>query len=94
MDLKIFLTVFGTVFLAELGDKTQVCTMLFATDKDVSAWTVFWGSSVALICASGLAVICGCTLSENINPKYMSIIAGIGFIIIGSWTLYKGFIST
>ena len=94
MELKILLTVFLAVFVAELGDKTQIATMLFAADKDVSKITVFLGSSLALVCASGFAVIFGSILSEHINPRYMSILAGIGFILIGGFTLYKGCIST
>ncbi|MCK5098015.1 MAG: TMEM165/GDT1 family protein, partial [Desulfobacteraceae bacterium] len=75
MEFKIFFTVFLAVFIAELGDKTQIATMLFAADKDVSKIMVFLGSSLALICASGFAVIFGSILSEHINPKYMSILA-------------------
>jgi putative Ca2+/H+ antiporter (TMEM165/GDT1 family) len=90
MDFKILLIVFATVFFAELGDKTQIATMLFAADKETSKFVVFLGSSSALILASGLAVLGGAFLSEYINTKYMSILAGIGFIIIGCLTLYKG----
>jgi putative Ca2+/H+ antiporter (TMEM165/GDT1 family) len=89
MDFRILFTIFLVVFVAELGDKTQIATMLFAADKDVSKMTVFLGSSLALLCASGFAVIFGSVLSEYINPKYMSIFAGIGFILIGGLTLYN-----
>ena len=94
MDFKILLTVFSAVFVAELGDKTQLATMLFVVDKDVSKMTVFFGASLALILTSALAVIFGSILSEYINPRYMSILAGVGFIIIGGWSLYNGCVAT
>jgi putative Ca2+/H+ antiporter (TMEM165/GDT1 family) len=90
MDFKILFTVFSAVFIAELGDKTQFATMLFVANKDVSKMTVFLGASLALIFTSALGVILGSMLSQHINPKYMSILAGIGFILIGGWSLYKG----
>ena len=94
MDFKILFTVLSAVFVAELGDKTQLATMLFAVDKDVSKMTVFFGASLALIFTSALAVIFGSMLSEHINPRYMSILAGVGFIIIGGWSLYNGCVAT
>lgn len=89
MDWKIFLTIFASVFLAELGDKTQLATMLFAADKDVSKYTVFFAASAALIVASALGVLAGSLLSEYINEKYLHYIAGVGFIAIGAFTLYN-----
>ena len=89
MDWKIFLTVFGAVFVAELGDKTQLATMLFAADKDVSKYTVFIAASAALVVASAIGVLAGSLLSEFINEKYLHYIAGVGFIIIGAFTLYN-----
>lgn len=87
MDLKILLTVFSVVLLAELGDKTQLATLLFAADKEVSKWTVFIGASLALIVASGLGVLAGGALSQYVNEKYLHYIAGVGFVAIGIWTL-------
>lgn len=89
MDWKIFLTIFAAVFIAELGDKTQLATMLFAADKEVSKTTVFLAASAALIVASAIGVIAGSLLSEYINEKYLHYIAGIGFIAIGVFTLYS-----
>lgn len=89
MDWKIFFTIFASVFIAELGDKTQLATMLFAADKEVSRYTVFFAASAALIVASAIGVLAGSLLSEYINQKYLHYIAGIGFIVIGGFTLYS-----
>ena len=89
MEMKVFFTVFAAVFIAELGDKTQLATMLFAADKEVSKWTVFWGASAALVVATAIGVIAGTLLSEVINEKYLSILAGAGFILIGAFTLVR-----
>ena len=89
MDWKIFITIFGAVFIAELGDKTQLATMLFATDKEVSKYTVFFAASAALVVASAIGVLAGSLLAEYINMKYLHYIAGIGFILIGVFTLYN-----
>ena len=82
-------TIFGVVFLAELGDKTQLATMLFATDKDVSKYMVFFAASAALVVASALGVLAGTLLAEYINEKYLHYAAGFGFIGIGILTLFN-----
>ena len=87
MDWKLLGIVFGTVFIAELGDKTQLATLLFAADREVSKWTVFFGASLALIVASGIGVLAGGLVSEYISEKHLHYIAGTGFIAIGIWTL-------
>ncbi|MDH5229662.1 MAG: TMEM165/GDT1 family protein [Gammaproteobacteria bacterium] len=89
MDWKIFLTIFIAVFIAELGDKTQLATMLFATDKEVNKYTVFLAASAALVVSSAIGVLAGSVFSEYINEKYLHYIAGVGFILIGLFTLYK-----
>jgi len=89
MDWKVFLTIFISVFIAELGDKTQLATMLFAADKEVSKYTVFLAASAALIVASAIGVLAGSIMSDYINEKYLHYIAGAGFIAIGAFTLYK-----
>ena len=89
IDWKILATVFGAVFIAELGDKTQLATLLFAADKDVSKWTVFFGASAALIATSAIGVLAGGVISEYVSEKTLHLVAGIGFIAIGAWTLFK-----
>lgn len=89
MDLKIFLTVFVTIFIAEIGDKTQLATLLFAADKDTNKLTVFAGASLALIIAAGIGVLAGGVISHYISEKYLHYIAGLGFIGIGIWTIIK-----
>ncbi len=87
MDFKLLVLVFGSVFLAELGDKTPLATVLFASRAGASPWVVFLGSALALILASALAVAAGSLLSRHVDPRYLSIAAGIGFIAIGVATL-------
>ncbi|MCG6937794.1 MAG: TMEM165/GDT1 family protein [Gammaproteobacteria bacterium] len=89
MEYKVLLTVFTAVFIAELGDKTQLATMLFAADRDVSKLTVFFGASLALVVASAIGVLAGGIISQYISEKHLHYIAGIGFIGIGIWTLFK-----
>lgn len=87
MDWKYFGVVFAAVFIAELGDKTQLATMLFASDKEVSKWVVFFAASTALIATSAIGVVAGSTVSEFVSEKTLALIAGIGFIAVGVWTL-------
>ena len=89
MDFKVLLTVFGAVFLAELGDKTQLATMLFAADKTVDKMTVFVAASLALIVATAIGVLAGEIVSEYVRPKILHYLAGAGFIGIGVWTLIR-----
>lgn len=90
MEWKLFATIFASIFIAELADKTQLVTLLFAADKTVSKWLVFAASASALVVASAIGVMAGNLLSQVINVKMMSIVAGTGFILIGAWTLYHG----
>ncbi len=94
MEWKILGTVFLSVFIAEMADKTQLVTMLFASDKNVSKMTVFIAASAALVLTSAIGVAAGAVLSEVINPRVMSLVAGVGFIVIGAWVLYSGFYAT
>jgi len=90
MDIKLLATVFATVFAAEIADKTQIATLLYATNAPQSRLTVFLGSSLALILASGIAVLAGSAFSQWIHPKAISWVAGSAFIAIGVWTIVRG----
>ena len=89
MDLKLLATVFSTVFLAELGDKTQLATILFASKEGVSLSTVFFGASLALIATTAIGVAAGSVVANFVDPKYLSYAAGVGFIGIGAFTLWQ-----
>jgi len=80
--LKSIFTTFILVFLAELGDKTQLSTMMLAS-KSESIWHVFIGSAVALILSSLLGVFAGSLLHKYIPIYYMQLISGGAFILIG-----------
>lgn len=85
--MKAFLTIFGTVFLAELGDKTQLATLLFATEKQLSRWQIFLAAAGALVLSTLIAVFLGDQIARWVSPKLHKTLAGIGFIFIGIWTL-------
>jgi putative Ca2+/H+ antiporter (TMEM165/GDT1 family) len=94
MEWKLFATVFVSIFIAEMADKTQLVTLLFAADRNVSKLTVFFASAMALVLASAIGVAAGSLLSQVINARMMSLIAGAGFIVIGIFTFYHGWQST
>jgi putative Ca2+/H+ antiporter (TMEM165/GDT1 family) len=69
MDLKLLATVFIAVFVAELGDKTRLATLLFAADRQAAKLTVFLGASLALILASGIVILAGGALAALVDPR-------------------------
>lgn len=85
--MKALLMVFLSVFLAELGDKTQIATLLFAADQNLSRVGVFAAASAALVFASLIAVLFGAQISRIIPPSTLRIMAGLGFVAIGLWML-------
>ena len=89
MDFKVLFTVFAAVFVAELGDKTQLATMLFASDKEAGKLTVFVGASLALIVSSAIGVLAGGVISQYVSERNLRYIAGAGFVAIGIWTFFK-----
>ena len=86
---QAFLTVFVTVFLAEIGDKTQLATMLFSAKGETSKWVVFAGSASALVLAAAIGVIVGAQLERFVSPTTLKLIAGLGFIGVGLWTIFS-----
>jgi len=85
--LKALAMVFLSVFLAELGDKTQLATLLFAADQSLNRWAVFAAASTALILSSLIAVLFGAQIARLIPPSTLRIVAGLGFVGIGLWIL-------
>jgi putative Ca2+/H+ antiporter (TMEM165/GDT1 family) len=86
--VKALVPIFLSVFVAELGDKTQLATLLFATDQSLSRVGLFVASSAALVCSSLLAVLFGAQLARFVSPVTLQTIAGVGFIAIGIWILF------
>jgi putative Ca2+/H+ antiporter (TMEM165/GDT1 family) len=88
--MKPYMAVFLSVFVAELGDKTQLATMLFATDAALSRWGVLAAASGALVLSTVLAVIAGSVLRSWVDGRHLKVVAAIGFIAIGGWMLLRG----
>ena len=89
MDWKLIATIFGSVFVAELGDKTQLATMLFARKDGVSRWQGFAGAAAALVVSTALGVFAGKMVSTYVSEQTLKYVAGVGFVLIGAWTLWK-----
>lgn len=86
--MKTLLPIFLSVFLAELGDKTQLATMLFATDHNLSRLGVFIAASAALVLSTLLAVAIGQQVGRVVSPVALRVAAAWGFIAIGVWMLF------
>src|SRR5690554_5502799 len=82
MCVKTLMLTFFLIFLAELGDKTQLATMLMAA-KSESIWLVFIGSSLALTASSLIGVLAGSILTKYIPQSYIHYASGIAFLVIG-----------
>lgn len=82
MDWKLFASTFLAIFVAELGDKTQLATLSLAAGGS-SRWVVFAGSALALIATSALAVLFGEALTRVIPPVWIRRGAGVLFLVLG-----------
>ncbi|MEW6071159.1 MAG: TMEM165/GDT1 family protein [Planctomycetota bacterium] len=89
MDAKLFFSVFATVFVAELGDKTQLATLLFAANAEHARWIVFLAAALALVLTSAIGVLAGSIVAQHVSPRVLSWVAGGGFIAIGAWTILQ-----
>lgn len=82
MDWRVMLTTFGIIFLAEMGDKTQLAAMTMAADKK-RPWEVFLGASLALAAVSAVGILVGATLGHYLPLDWIKRVAGAAFIVIG-----------
>jgi len=80
--------IFATVFLAELGDKTQIATLLFATDKQHHPLAIFLAAALALVASTALAVALGTLAERYLSIIPLKLIAGVCFVAIGLWTIW------
>jgi len=78
-----FFSIFFAVFIAELGDKTQLATLLFASESKLSPFAVFMASAGALVLSAAIAVLLGTMASKYLAALPLKLFAGIGFVIIG-----------
>jgi putative Ca2+/H+ antiporter (TMEM165/GDT1 family) len=83
MDWKLLATTFATLFIAELGDKTQLACVLLAADSK-KPWTVFLGSSLALVSVSLIGVLFASLICQYISPMIMKKVAAVGFVVMGT----------
>lgn len=88
MDIRTILTVFAALFLAELGDKTQLAVLAF-TAGGRSAWSVFLGASLALIASTALAILVGQALLQVLPPAALRLGAAVVFVAVGLLVGYE-----
>ncbi len=86
MDWRLFASAFGLVFLAELGDKTQLATMMLAARAESPAM-VFFGAMLAMLLNVSLAVLLGSLLVRVIPAEYVRYGAGVIFLLLGGFML-------
>ena len=89
--MQQLLVIFATVFLAELGDKTQLATLLFATERAHHPLLIFAAAAGALIAATAIAVALGTLAERYLTMIPLKMIAGFGFLAIGIWTVWDHF---
>ena len=88
MNFRLFLSTFGLIFLAELGDKTQLATFTLSASGE-SRMTVFLGAATALVATSAIGVLAGEAVARVIPPLWITRIAGVAFIAMGGLMLLR-----
>lgn len=88
MDWKLVATTFAAVFVAELGDKTQLATLSFSA-SGTSRASVFVGAALALVATTAIAVVAGEALARWISPRALQRAAGVLFLVLGAWALWS-----
>ena len=83
--MKTYRVVFASIFMAELGDKTQLATLVFSTTPGVSRLGVLLAAAAALIISTILAVLVGSQLERWVAPAQLKLVAGVAFVAIGAW---------
>jgi putative Ca2+/H+ antiporter (TMEM165/GDT1 family) len=90
MDWRVMFTTFGIIFLAELGDKTQIAAMTMAAEKK-RPWEVFIGATLALAAVSAIGILIGSLLGQYLPLEWIKRVAGAAFIVIGVLVLIGKF---
>jgi putative Ca2+/H+ antiporter (TMEM165/GDT1 family) len=88
IDARVFFSVFVMIFLAELGDKTQISTFAFASDSK-SPLSVFLGAALALVCTTFIGVVLGGVLGRLVPQRLMKVAAALLFVGFGVWTFVE-----
>ena len=89
MNLYPYIIIFFTILFAEIGDPTQVATLLFSTDEDKNSYLIFISASLALMTSTAVAVFIGKLASEYLKIFPLELIASIGFVSIGLFGIFK-----
>jgi len=90
MDFRVFITTLGIIFLAEMGDKTQLAAMTMAAQTK-KPWAVFLGASIALAAVSALGVLVGSVIGDYVPLEWVKRVAAVAFIVIGVLMLLNKF---
>jgi len=88
MQWSAFFATFISVFLAEMGDKTQLAVFGFAS-QNVSKWTIFIAASLGLIAATAIGVLVGTVIGKYVDPIYIKYGSGVLFVIIGLFIIFQ-----